>query len=63
MWENEVREARRAGSPERRRRRGVSDAAGFVSCFLNKIFSELNQKTCTVELWVKLFLLKRVVLF
>lgn len=28
----------------------------FFSCLSNKVFSELNQKTCTVELWVKLFL-------
>lgn len=39
-----------------RRGRVVSDAAGFGSCLLNKIFSGLIQKTCTVELWVELFL-------
>lgn len=36
--------------------KGVSDTAGFISCLSNKIFSELNQKTCTIELRVKLFL-------
>lgn len=48
-------------SPERR----VGDWVILLDLFpglLNKIFSGLlNQKTCTVEFWVKLFPLKRVV--
>lgn len=37
-------------------RRVESDAAGIVSCLVNEIFSELIQKTCTVELWAELSL-------
>lgn len=37
-------------------RRVESDAAGIVSCLVNEIFSELIQKTCTVEPWAELSL-------